>query len=292
MRSVFFAGYTNVEIELHNTGVKLPLHIFYPTDTAEQPTQLGSFNLEVALKSICKSGAYPLVIFSHGSGSMPLLFRGLGQYLARNGFIVGMPEHPFNNRVDNSAVNTLENFVNRPLHLQTAINWFFEISAFKSHLIPDNVSVIGHSLGGYTALALAGGVPTTLPFENFAPKTLVVVNDHILNRLVLLAPSTVLFRIEGALANVDLPILMYSAELDELTPGTEQADIVLNGVKKRDKVKHKIIPNAGHFSFMNVYPEALKSISIPPSQDPPGFNRQAFLDSLYPEIVEFLREEI
>ncbi len=292
MRSVFFAGYTNVEIELHNTGVKLPLHIFYPTDTAEQPTQLGSFNLEVALKSICKSGAYPLVIFSHGSGSMPLLFRGLGQYLARNGFIVGMPEHPFNNRMDNSRADTLENFVNRPLHLKTTINWFFDYSTFKSHLIPDNVSVIGHSLGGFTALALAGGVPSTLPFGNIAPKQLSVVNDHRLNRLVLLAPATVLFRMEGALADVDIPILMYSAELDELTPGTEQADIVLNGVKNRDKVKHKIIPNAGHFSFMSVYPDWLKSISVPPSQDPSGFNRQAFLDMLYPEIVEFLREGI
>jgi predicted dienelactone hydrolase len=292
MRSACFAGYTKVEIELPITAIKFPLHIFYPTNTAEQPEQLGPFTLEIALNCVCKSGSYPLVIFSHGSGSMPLLFRGLGQYLARNGFIVGMPEHPFNNRIDNSAVNTLENFVNRPLHLQTTMNWFFDDSAFKSHLIPNSVSLIGHSLGGYTALALAGGVPTTLPFENILPKTLTIVKDPRIKNLVLLAPATVLFRMEGALANVDLPILIYSAELDNLTPGTKQLEIVLNGVKNRAMIKHKIIPNAGHFSFMSVYSDELKSVSVPPSQDPPGFNRQAFLDALYPEIVEFLREEI
>ena len=290
MHFAFFTGYTKAEIELASLELKLLMHIFYPTETAEQAIQLGPFILDVSENSTVSAGSYPLVIFSHGSGSMPLLFRGLGQYLARNGYIVGMPEHPFNNRTDNSGVDTLENFINRPLHLQIAINWFFEKSAFKSHLMADNISIIGHSLGGYTALALAGGIPTPLPFKDISPKPLTVVNDTRIKSMVLLAPATVLFSMEGALANVDLPILMYTAELDKLTLGTQQADIVLNGVKNRTKVKHKIIPNAGHFSFMNVYPDELKSVNIPPSQDPPGFNRQAFLDELYPEIVEFLRK--
>ncbi|MDR3680723.1 MAG: hypothetical protein P4L41_12225 [Flavipsychrobacter sp.] len=288
MSNAFFAGYAKVNIKLESSIPELPIHIFYPTNTHEKPEKLGPFLLDVAIDSAPRKGQYPLIIFSHGSGSMPLLFRTLGQYLARNGFIVGMPEHPFNNRIDNSLVDTVENLINRPAHLQIAINWFWGSSEFKSFLIPDTVSLIGHSMGGYSALALAGGRPTPFPHETVDAKILNLGKDTRVKSIVLLAPATVWFREKGALSNVDVPILMYTAELDRLTPKMPHAYIVLEGVKNIRQVMHKEIETAGHFSFMSVYPDELKSAAVPPSQDPSGFDRQAFLDRLNPEIAEFL----
>jgi predicted dienelactone hydrolase len=284
----FFAGYAKEDIEDLSIGVKFPMHIFYPSDTPETPEKLGPFSLNVALNSAPKDGIYPLVIFSHGSGSMPLLFRTLGQYLARHGFVVGLPEHPFNNRDNNSAVDTVENLVNRPKHLQVAIDWFFNSSILKSILIPDSVSLIGHSMGGYTVLALAGGEPTPLPHEIAITAPLAVNKDHRINAIVLLAPATVWFLKKEALNSVDVPILMLTAELDRLTPAQPHARIVLENIANPMMVTHKKIENAGHFSFMSAYPDELKSLTVPPSQDPKGFDRQAFLNTMYVEITDFL----
>lgn len=42
-----------------------------------------------------------LVLISHGSGGLPFVYRSIARHLARSGFIVGLPEHPHNNRNDN-----------------------------------------------------------------------------------------------------------------------------------------------------------------------------------------------
>jgi len=291
MNDAFFAGYTKTNIECPSSGAQFPLHIFYPTDIPENSEKLGPFLLDVAVDPAPRNGRYPLVIFSHGSGSMPLLFRTLGQYLARNGFVTGMPEHPGNNRIDNSLADTVKNLINRPRLLQTAINWFLGTSEFKSILIPDTVSLIGHSMGGYSALALAGGNPTPFPHEATDAKPLNLATDPRVKSIVLLAPATVWFREKGALSAVDIPILMYTAEFDKLTPKMPHAYIVM-GVNNTRQVIHREVENAGHFSFMSVYPDELKSAGLPPSQDPPGFNRQEFLDRLYPEIADFLLNTI
>ena len=46
---------------------------------------------------------------------------------------------------------------------------------------------------------------------------------------------------------------------------------------------------ANHYSFLSPWPESLRSAAIPPSLDTPGFDRRAFHDRLYPDIVTFLR---
>ncbi|GAC1426024.1 MAG: hypothetical protein NVS1B13_08540 [Flavisolibacter sp.] len=258
----------------------------------EKLEKLGPFQLNVAANATPRNGRYPLIIFSHGSGSMPLLFRTLGQYLARYGFVIGMPEHPGNNRNDNSLADTVDNLINCPTHLQTAINWLLHTSEFKSFLIPDTVSLIGHSMGGYSALALAGGKPTPLPQEGVSVRTLILAINPPVKSIVLLAPATVWFREEGALSDVDIPILMYTGALDKLTPKIPHAHIVMEGINSRRQVIHREVENAGHFSFMSVYPDELKSVALAPSQDPPGFDRQDFLDRLNPEIAEFLLKTI
>ena len=55
---------------------------------------------------------------------------------------------------------------NRPRHIRTAINWFFDSEKFARFLKTDYISIIGHSMGGYTSLAVAGGIATSLPNES------------------------------------------------------------------------------------------------------------------------------
>lgn len=104
---------------------------------------------------------------------------------------------------------------------------------------------------------------------------------------MLLAPATVWFSGEDALRRVNVPVLMLSAERDELTPALH-AQIVVERLPDTAELRHRIVPNAGHFAFLAPFSEALTKPSFPPSQDPPGFDRVAFLDELNIEVSAFL----
>lgn len=279
---------THVE---NSEPVTFPMLVFYPAQTPEKTERFGPYRIEVAKDAPLKDGTFPLVIISHGSGGSHLVYRTLARYLAQNGFVVGMPEHPFNNRNDNSRYGRVVNLIMRPSHLSTAIDWFYDSEKFGKQLEPDCVSVIGHSLGGYTALAAAGGVPTSVPKESAdgEPKRLEIETDTRIKSLVLLAPAAVWFRAPGALSGVNLPILMLVGDLDDLASFGFHGQLILNGVPDRSKVEYRIIENAGHFCFLSPFPKAVTHPDFAPSQDPSGFDREKFLDELNIEVLEFLR---
>lgn len=287
-----YAGLRKVEISDNALSISFPMWIMYPTGTAEQTIQLGPYPTELASDAEVLEGTFPLVLISHGTGSTPFAYRMLAQHLARNGFIVGLPEHPFNNRNDNSLEGTMQNLANRPRHIRMAIDWFFENEGFAEKVIPNDVSVIGHSLGGYTALAAAGGDPTSFPHESpdGQSQRIEVTPDPRIQSLVLLAPASVWFQSEEALRMINIPILILDAEKDPFTPAFH-AQIIMNGVADRDKVQYRTVQNAGHFSFLSPFPASMVSPSFPPSQDPPGFDRIQFQEELYAEITRFLESK-
>ena len=288
-----FAGYSTVELVGTPGGVAFAMSVFYPASTPSKPEKLGPYTLDISLNAAPQDGVFPLVILSHGSGGSPLVYRTLAQHLASSGFIVGLPEHPFNNRSNNRLMGTLENLTNRPGHIRTAVDWFFSGCAFTRFLKPDAVALIGHSLGGYTALAAAGGVATSFPNESPDGQTgqIKVIPDSRVKALVLLAPAAVWFMAEGALKGVTVPILLLTGEKDAHTPAYH-AQIILDGVLDKTKIQHRIIPNAGHFSFLSPFPETMVNAGFPPSQDPAGFDREHFQHILNAEVQTFLSRTI
>ncbi|MBC7920562.1 MAG: alpha/beta fold hydrolase [Ferruginibacter sp.] len=267
--------------------------VFYPTNMLGKAEKVGPYILDVSLNALIKTGIFPLIIISHGSGGSQWVYRTLAHYLAGHNFIVGLPEHPFNNRNNNTWQGTVHNLIARPRHIQVAINGFFDHRNFAFHLKPDKVALIGHSMGGYTALALAGGVPTSFPNESPSgqPQQITVAVDSRIKALVLLAPAAVWFMAEKSLSNVKVPILLLTAEKDEYT-FYEHTQIILDGVPIKEKIEHRVIANAGHFSFLSPFPESMTSNTFPPSQDPPGFDRNHFQDKLNEEVFTFLAREI
>jgi predicted dienelactone hydrolase len=201
-----------------------------------------------------------------------------------------MPEHPCNNRNNNDLAGTAAILANRPRHIHLVVDWIFGSKDFVPSLRPNTVTVIGHSLGGYTALAVAGGRPIAFPHEtpDRQPHPVKVMSDHRVAALVLLAPATPWFMADGALNDVSVPILMLTADKDEHTPRW-QSQIVTSGVPDRALVDHRIIPNAGHFSFTSPFPVAMIDPALPPSQDPEGFDRPRFHEHMNDEVLAFLR---
>jgi predicted dienelactone hydrolase len=284
------AGCRSVELFDDETQTRFPMLVMYPSTSPEQSERFGPYVLGVAMNGAVETGTFPLVVISHGSGGSHLVYRDLAAHLARQGFVVAMPEHPRNNRNNNDHAGKAENLVNRPRHVRIVIDWAFSSGAFGAYLEPDTVAIIGHSMGGYTGLAVAGGLPMAVPSEtpDHEHRAIATTPDDRVKALVLLAPAAIWFMTDGALRGVRVPILMLTAEKDEYT-SEEHAEIIKRGVPDPAQIDHRIVPNAGHFSFLSSFPAAMTSPAFPPSQDPPGFDRARFHEEMKAEIVAFLR---
>jgi predicted dienelactone hydrolase len=284
------AGYRRSAALDPATGTEFPVLAFYPADGAERATPLGPYTGDLAADAPAAPGAYPLLAFSHGTGGSPLVYRTLAAALARAGFVVVLPEHPGNNRDDNRLANTAQLLADRPRQLRAVVDWALADAALGPHLDRGRVAAGGHSLGGYTALAVAGGRPGSGAHESpdGVSRPVPVAPDPRVRALVLLAPATPWFRWPGALADVRAPILMLTSAQDAHTPAWH-AGIVLDGVPDRSAVEHRVVPGAGHFAFLSPFPAAMTSPEFPPSQDPPGFDRDAFQAALPGEVAAFLR---
>jgi predicted dienelactone hydrolase len=112
----------------------------------------------------------PLVVLSHGFGSDRNFLNYIARHLASYGFTVASIEHPGSNFSWLSGVSLGGNpgdllpaseFIDRPKDISFVLDRLTELdhedNYFRGKLNTEQVTVIGHSLGGYTALALAGG---------------------------------------------------------------------------------------------------------------------------------------
>lgn len=262
----------------------------YPADAPERTVSFPPYSAEVAMDAPVAGGVHALVVISHGMGSWNLLHRRLAAHLARNGLVVAMPVHPGDNREDRSLTDTPANLFARPRHLGAVIDHVLADGELGGALLPERVGVIGHSLGGYTALAVAGGIPTTIPREDpdGVSRALAVATDPRVAALVLLAPATAWYREEGALDAVAVPVLMMSGDRDEITTSWH-SEVVEKGLGSAAPLEHRVVPGAGHFSFLSPYPPELIGPDAPASLDPEGFDRPAFHEEMEAEILAFLR---
>jgi predicted dienelactone hydrolase len=262
-----FVGSRQLRIQDEDKGLSFPALVLYPTHVPSSPTAFGPYSMDVSPDAPAAEGQYPLIIISHGTGGSHLVYRTIGTHLAKNGYVVAMLEHPGNNRNNNELEGTHENLVNRPRHVRLTMDAVSSDADLGGSVQPDNVGIIGHSMGAYTALAVAGGTPWSETRQRVE-----VVPD-------------------GSLRNVTVPILILSAEHDPYTPGWN-AELVLAGVVDSARVTHRVIENAGHFSFLSPFPPQMRNAGFLPSTDPEGFDREEFHQWLPGEVLGFFDESL
>ena len=269
------AGYRDLAIIDAVQDVSFSALLLYPTPTPASPTAFGPYQLEVAAAApLPAAGMFPLAVLSHGNGGSPLLYRELAVSLARQGFIVVCPWHPGNSLGDNALADTRANLLNRPRHIGLCLDAVLQHPVFGPRVNRDAIAGIGHSMGAYTVLCAAGGVPWTREGERIE-----VRHDSRLRALVLLAPAGAFFGAPGSLDQVSQPMLILAAEHDAVTPGW-QATLLRDHAPDRSRVQLRVVPGSGHFSFLGPFPPQMRHAQFAPSQDPPGFDREAFQQQL------------
>lgn len=266
-------------------GSTIATWLLYPAAAPEAVEAFGAYELAVARDADLVGTGLPLVVISHGNASTPWVLRDLAAGLARAGYAVALIAHPGDTRGDDTLSGTAANLANRPRHVRLVLDAVLS----RLPIAPGRIAVLGHSIGGYTALAVAGGHPLALPDQTADQRAhpVDVIPDDRVRALVLLAAATPWLMAPGALGDVEVPILMFTGGQDRIAPPA-YAELVLRGVPDYRRVDHRYIGNAGHFSFLSVFPPALARPDFPPAQDPPGFDRAAFQPELLARVVEFL----
>lgn len=110
------------------------------------------------------AGLSPLIVFSHGYTLNPEWYSDLLEHYASKGFVVMAPEH-----VETDWMQATAASFDRPRDISRTLDLAEELAApggvFSGMIDMSKVAVVGHSYGGFTALAIAGARFDLGPFN-------------------------------------------------------------------------------------------------------------------------------
>lgn len=113
----------------------------------------------------------PLLVISHGTGGSGLSMAWLGEALAAHGYIVAAVNHPGNNASEPYTVQGFALWWERARDLSETIDGMLADRRLGDRIDPERIGAAGFSLGGYTMIAIAGGVIDVDAFVRFCDAT-------------------------------------------------------------------------------------------------------------------------
>lgn len=154
-------GFRKFAVPESAQGRPLEVAVWYPTDARDRDLTLIGDNrafVGAALRVDAppQPGRHRLVVISHGYGGNWTNEQWLASDLAAQGYIVAAANHPGTTSRDRAPPNAVRLW-ERPRDVSRVIDALNADSQLSPALLPQQAAVIGHSLGGWTAMALAGG---------------------------------------------------------------------------------------------------------------------------------------
>jgi predicted dienelactone hydrolase len=228
---------------------------------------------------------YPLVVFSHGYAISPIVFSTLVEHYASHGYIVLAPEH--NETFDDQSLDGFwKALVDRPVDITRTIDYAQQLTkpraSFAGMIDMNNIAVVGHSYGGYTALAAAGA---RFDFAAYKTRCAALAADDPLNffctpvipkeadmatraglgsvpsglwpslgddrvkAVISMAGDAYPFDQRG-LAELKMPIMVMGGTVDDGTPYTWGTKLTYDYVGSKNKTMITF-PGAGHLLFVD-----------------------------------------
>ena len=134
---------------------------FSDVKTEEGPGDWGTAILNAMPDS--SEAPYPLVIFSTGAFTTPIQYVYLEEHLASYGFVVVTDANPDEEFSSSFVTRSLA----VPHEIDFAENLNDQDGSFKGLIDTKHIGMVGHSLGGYTALAAVGARLNLAGFETW-----------------------------------------------------------------------------------------------------------------------------
>lgn len=287
-----------------------PMHAiaFYPSSDPQGVTSLGSYTVQATEEAKIAASHFPMLMLSHGNTGTPLALHDLATSLARKGFVVVAVLHPGDNYKDHSRLGTLSNLYGRPMQISAAITATLADPRLSAYVRGDQVGFIGYSAGGETALILAGAQPDLERLRSYCQERpddrdacttqgeliadrddLVPIADPRVGALLLMAPLSLMFG-RQTLADVHVPVLLYSGDKDQLVDPDKNADALAR--KLPVEPEFKVLAGAGHFVFMAPCNDEQKALMPDLCTDAQGVDREDIHRNLMNEAGVFFNKTL
>ncbi|MCF7645207.1 alpha/beta fold hydrolase [Pseudochrobactrum asaccharolyticum] len=272
-------GFRQIELTDKSGNRDLKVALWYPTSDTKSVEMIGENPAFIGIEAIKDAtpdkNAHPLVVLSHGYGGSWRNLNWLAGELVGQGYIVAAPDHPGTttfNRDKEQAAKLWE----RPHDLSRVIDTVTSDSALAGKIELRRIAAIGHSLGGWSVVALAGAQFDRERFEkdckdNPNPRTCGLADELINPQGDVAAEKLKAMKADprvGAIVSLDLglargftqeslnsisvPVLIFGAGVDigDLPAKLESGYVASNMPAKT--TQYVEIADAAHFSFMQI----------------------------------------
>ncbi|MBM4366251.1 MAG: hypothetical protein FJ102_08540 [Deltaproteobacteria bacterium] len=243
-------------------GKPLTIEAWYPATVEGDPDPYEPFVFTglAHRDALVIEGQWPLVAFSHGYSGFRMQSFFLTEWLASHGFVVVAPDHTYNTFFDLDDDLTSLVMLERPGDIAGSVD-----AALEHFDVEDRYVMMGHSFGGWTTLAVAGGV---LNMEEAAAFCAIDGGFDLCDAIaevpegsilpepdprayagVSMAPCGWYTFGESGLGGVENVSLMVGSLDDTCEPDTEARPA---WERVSDSKALATIPDAGHFVFSNL----------------------------------------
>lgn len=280
---------------------RLITEVWYPSpDQPSADESLPFIRIPTARNGRISKGTFPVILFSHGTGGGRLTVEWFCAGLASHGFIVVAVDH-FGNTFDNPIPIEFVKFWERPQDIRFVLDQLLSTSEIAASMDRERIGAAGFSLGGYTAIALAGAkmnydalqdffrtetgkkeaeVPEMPGLSSFLGKAEVQESfekapplyDHRIKCVFVMSPAIgQAFPGKESFNELVAPVYIVVAGKDQIAPIETNAAHYAAMIKTSE---YKVVgPDAGHYVFLNEANDVLKSQASVFFQDPPGVDR-------------------
>lgn len=236
----------------------------------------------------------PVIVISHGLGSDRYDFAYLAEQLASYGFAVAVPEHPGSNTAQlrallNGRSNEVTNpkeFINRPLDVKYLLDVLEQLDRSNPNfqLQTQQVGIVGHSFGGYTALALAGAEINFSQLQRDCknlngswnaslllqcqalqlPRTKYNLQDPRVKGAIAINPITSSIFGQTEISQIRVPVMLIASSADTAAPALFEQILPFTWLTNPNKYL-VLIEGATHFSATGESNLDTDPIQLPPS---------------------------
>ncbi|WP_261375751.1 alpha/beta hydrolase family protein [Yersinia frederiksenii] len=297
--------------------------IYYPTSEQGKPSLLGKNAVfqgtSVLFNAALANGHFPLIILSHGSGGNNTSLAWLADKLVQQGIVVVASNHPGTTTGNSIPAQSAQ------LWLQTedisfVISKLLSDPHWKTVLDNQPIGVIGHSKGGYSAIAALGATLSlprfvagcqqqpaqpncqfytrarvkldSLPVEKFEGN----YADRRLDFAIALDPGMVPFYQNSSLSHLTAPLLLINAHYF-ISP---DASVNLAGAKwvkqlNQPNITAITLANSGHFDFLPICQPAAGTILAAEGESficaTPAIEREQLHQQITQQIINYLHQQ-
>lgn len=236
-------GYKTVEFAPGRT-----MKLWYPTTGVETlKTTAGKLQSSLVSDGPLSQCKFPMVVFSHGYKGCSTQSLFITEALARAGYVVAAPNHldsecenstnelPVQESFDKPEDWSPETYIDRRNDLRAVLDLLLS-SAYPNFVNPSRIGLVGHSLGGYTALGASGAWTSW--------------SDSRVKAALLLSPYSSPFLSSNTLAGIQVPTMYQGGTLDlGVTPYVKKVGGVYDSSPSPKYFME--LKKAAHFAWTN-----------------------------------------